>query len=389
MVAVRFGCWGLQSEQPRRQWMTNKTEIKDPFKERLNKYRDVIINHIRKVHPKSYIKVMTGKEDALNRRKHFGAHILVDSSYYYITFSRKDEFCEHYFSINTDLLKKLKHCNEDWHLLLINNGKVHTFDAKVIVENAKLFNETTYKVPLSVEISCTDADFRYAYSKESEHIIDFTFLSNVRYSDKFDMHKKPIIICTDYIKWKRREFDSIVKAYAALTGVKVENGKAVGKPVSNAAYKKSYMSFRREVKTGSLTLIAESGETFKAAVLFPVTTPVVTEAIAEVNTSLLVADQSTTNREVFIASDANKNCNNGKDGGQRRLDKELDIIADKLAEKEIVKYTPAEIQRTVISFGSNENMLAAFTLGLTDKGLHKEAAYAAKVFNALNNIDFD
>ena len=76
-------------------------------------------------------------------------------------------------------------------------------------------------------------------------------------------------------------------------------------------------------------------------------------------------------------------------GGQRRLDKELDIIADKLAEKETVKYTSAQIQKTVVSFGSNKNMLSVYIDSLTEKGLHKEAEYASKVFDALNNIDFD
>lgn len=368
--------------------MTNKTEIKDPFKERLNKYRDVIINHIRSIHQNSHIKVMTNDKDneALNRRKHFGAHILVDSSYYYITFSRKDEFCEHYFSINADLLKKLKHCNEDWRLLLISYGKVHTFDVKAIVENAKLFNKTTYKVPLSAETSCVDANFSKTSGKKTEYKIDFEHLGNVRYSDKFDMHKKQTTISAPDYRFKRT-YNSQIEAYANLTGTKIVNGKIEGKPVSDAAYKKGYSQFRRDIRDNKLYLLSDNGTSFQVSV---VTKSVVTKKLAsEVNTSLLVENQSTTNREVFIASDANENCNNGKAGGQRRLDKELNVIADKLAEKETVKYTPAEIQRTVISLGSNENMLATYILGLTDKGLHKEAAYASKVFNALNAIDFD
>ena len=367
--------------------MKDMTLQKENFKKHLNAHINVIINHIRKTHPNSYIKVMTNKDETLNRGLHFGAHICVGSSYYYITFSRKDEFCEHYFSINENLLNSLKHCNEDWHLLLISCGKVHTFDAKTIVDNVQLFNETTYKVPLSAENSCSNADYRYAYNTETEYKVDFKFLGNVRYSKKFDMHNKPITICTNYTGWKRREYDSIVKAYAALTGVKVENGKVVGKPMSNAAYKKSYMSFRREIKTGSLTLINESGETFKAAVLFHITDPVVTSAPAEVNTSLLVADKYSTNRDVFTSD--HENCNNQKAGGQRRLDKQLDNIAEKLVEKDTTKYTPAEIQKTVISFGSNKNMLSAYIESLTKKGLQKEAAYAAKIFEALNSVDFN
>lgn len=33
-------------------------------------------------------------------------------------------------------------------------------------------------------------------------------------------------------------------------------------------------------------------------------------------------------------------------------------------------------------------MLEAYIDSLTEKGLHREAAYASKVFDSLNNIDF-
>lgn len=372
------------------------------FQERLNKNRDVIINHIRKIHHNSNIKVMTNKnvrglkDGTLNRGKHFGAHLYVDGHYYYITFSRKDEFCEHYFSINTNLLELLKHCNENWHLLLISCGKIHTFDAKAIVENAQLFNESTYKVSLSAESSKTDADFRHAYSKESEYIIDFTFLGNVRYSKKFDMHKKQVTISAPDYRFKRT-YSSIVKAYAALTGVKVENGKVVGKPVENAAYNKSYVTFRREIKAGSILLVDANGKEFKATV-FSVVPTVETEAPAEVTTSLLVENISTTNREV-VTSD-NKNCNNGNVGGaEARLDKQLNTIAEKLVETdkqmEILaqkitakqeSISEQDIKKAVLNIGSNRNMLEAYVDSLNEKHLHKEAVYAATLFDLLNTI---
>ena len=357
--------------------MTNETT--NLFKERLNKHRDVIINHIRKIHTKSNIKVMTNKDDSLNRGKHFGAHICVDNHYYYITFSRKDEYCEHYFSINENLLKLLKHCNEDWHLLLISYGKVHTFDAKSIVENAELFNETTYKVPLSVEISCTDADYRYAYNDESENVIDFKFLGNVRYSKKFDMHRKQVTISAPDYKFKRT-YKSQVEAYAALTGTKVENGKVEGKPVANTAYLKSYKQFLRDIRDNKLYLMSDNGTSFQVTV--------VTETVdTNVSTSLLVDFKSTTNRDVDTS--VNESCNISNVGGQNRLDKQLDSIAEKLVERDVVKYTPAEIQKSIVSFGSNKNMLEAYIESLINKGLHKEATYAAKVFDSLNSIDFD
>lgn len=329
---------------------------------------------------------MTNASDILNRGKHFGAHICVNSNhYYYITFSRKDEFCEHYFSINTNLLKLLKHCNEDWHLLLISNGKVHTFDAKAIVENAQLFNETTYKVPLSAESSNVNADFRYAY-KKSECIIDFTFLGNVRYSKKFDMHKKRIYI---ELNGKRVEYNSVESAWAELSfHFKDKNGKwqlGKGRNADDVqAYRKSFTSFKNDLRKKSIEIYISENKALPANIDYVADN---SDTACKAVRSLLVVDQNTTNRDQ--TETVWENCNNGNVGGQRRLDKELNIIADKLVEKETTKYTSAEIQRTVVSFGSNENMLAAYTLGLTDKGLYKEAAYAAKVFNALNNIDFD
>lgn len=335
------------------------------------------------------IKLMTNKDATINRNTHCGAHICVETptsnDYYYITTSRKDYYCQNYLTINVNLLDLIKQATFNYKILLFNYDKIYRFD-KWALDNIEKNENGFVNVPLD------EAEDVYKFSRDDfstpkKYInIKWERLGYVRYSEKFDMHKKAITICTDYIGWKRREYDSIVKAYAALTGTKVKNNKVIGKPVPNAAYKKSYVTFRREIKTGSLTLINESGETFKAAVFFPVTTPVVTEAPAEVTTSILVVNKTTTNIDVVIND--YENCNTRKDG-VKRLDKQLDNIAEKLVENDITKYTPAEIQKTVISFGSNMNMLAAYIESLTEKGLQKEAAYAAKIFDALNNIDFN
>lgn len=372
------------------------TKTTTPFQERLNKNRDVIINHIRKIHPKCNIKVMTNKnvrglkDGTLNRGKHFGAHLYVNDHYYYITFSRKDEFCEHYFSINTNLLELLKQCNENWHLLLISCGKVHTFDAKAIVENAQLFNETTYKIPLSAESSVTDADFRHTYSEESECIIDFKFLGNVRYSKKFDMHKKQVTIVAPEYRF-RRTYSSQVEAYISLTGTRTVNGKPEGKPVSNAAYKKSYPQFLRDIRNNKLYLIADNGTSFPVSV---VTESVVTN----VTTSLLVENISTTNSDVVIASDVNENCNNGMAADKQpnkskavkkeklaETDKLYNAIAQKLADKE-QHISEQDIKKAVLNIGSNRYILEAYVEGLKEKHLHKEAVYAATLFDLLNTI---
>lgn len=336
------------------------------------------------------IKLMTNKDAETNRNSHCGAQICVSTAasndYYYITTSRKDYYCQNFLTINTNLLGLIKQATFNFKVLLFNNGKIYRFD-KWIFDDKE--NKNGF-----VNVPLNEAEDIYTYSNDDFRTpekcinIDWSKLGYVRYSKKFDMHKKSITIVAPEYRFKRT-FESIIKAYAALTGAKVENGKVVGKPVANAAYKKSYMSFRRDVKARSLLLINDNGKTFKASIFSNVIQTVETEAPAEVNTSILVDNNKTTNIDVFIASDANENCNTEKTGGQRRLDKKLDIIADKLAEKETEKYTSAEIQKTVVSYGSNKNMLDVYILGLTDKGLHKEAAYAAKVFDALNNINFD
>lgn len=335
------------------------------------------------------INLMTNSNDATNRYKHCGAHIYVETpasnDYYYITTSRKDYYCQNFLTINENLLELVKQSTFNYKVLLFNNNKIYRFD-KWAFDNVEK-NENHF-----VNIPLTEAEDVYTFSKDDfrtpkKYIsIKWEMLGYVRYSKKFDMHKKQITIVSPEYRYKRT-FDSMIKAYAELTGVKIEDGKIIGKPVSNAAYKKSYMSFRRDVKAGVLLLTSDGSKTFKASVYFNVVQSVETEAPASVNTSILVGNNKTTNIDVFTSEQ--EHCNNKNIGGQRRLDKQLDNIADKLVEKETVKYTSAQIQKTVVSFGSNKNMLSAYIYSLTEKGLHKEAEYASKVFDALNNIDFD
>jgi len=379
------------------------------FQERLNKNRDVIINHIRKIHPNSNIKVMTNKnvrglkDGTLNRGKHFGAHLYVDGHYYYITFSRKDEFCEHYFSINTNLLELLKQCNENWHLLLISCGKIHTFDAKAIVENAQLFNETTYKVPLSAESSTVDADFRYAY-KKSECIIDFTFLGNVRYSKKFDMHKTRCCIIYNHaarILEDGRETNPI-HIERVFTTVKdlydfINKCKVMLKPMSMRVFYK-YLK-RGFIETNINSVKEKIYIATEKAACQPQFLDCYPEAVAHCALSLLVVNQSTTNRDsaqqavqqtksnnVNMAAD--KQPNKSKAVKKEKLaetDKQMEILAQKITAKQ-ESVSEQDIKKTVLSIGSNRGMLEAYVDSLNEKHLHKEAVYAATLFDLLNTI---
>lgn len=388
--------------------MTNETTLqnnKDLFKEHLNISRDVIINHIRKIHPNCDIKVMTNKSDILNRAKHFGAHICVDSShYYYITFSRKDEYCEHYFSLNANLLELLKHCNEDWHLLLICYGKVHTFDAKAIVDNAKLFNETTYKVPLSVESSKVNADFRYAYNKETECVIDFTFLGNVRYSKKFDMHKTKCCLIYDHSArvtdngretkaiHLHRVFSTVKDLYDFLNKCKV-----FSKPMSMRAFYK-YLK-RGFIETNINSVKEKIYIATEKAACQPQFFDCYPEAVAHCALSLLVDSKSTTNRDSAQQAVHQDKDNNVKMAADKqpnisrtvtkeklaKIDKSFDTLAQKLADKE-EHISEQDIKKAVLSFGSNRNMLEAYIDTLKEKHLDKEAVYAASLFDVLNNV---
>lgn len=374
--------------------MINEKKISKPLGQlQLEKFckshNNLIINYISKLYNgiDFKIKLMTNKETHLKRNTHCGAHICVETpnsnDYFYITTSRKDYLCQNFLTINNNLLPLIKKCAFNYKILLFSCGKIHRF-------NQWIFDDIKENENGFVNVPLTEAEDVYTYSaddfSEPEHYVNIKWecLAPVRYSQKFDMHKKPITIVASEYRYKRT-FDSKIKAYAALTGTKVENGKVVGKPVANAAYLKGYKQFLRDIRDNKLYLLSDNGTSFQVTV---VTSIVDTEQLAaDVSTSLLVEREQTTNRDVDTS--VTENCNIEKDGGQRRLDKELDIIADKLVESETVKYTSAEIQKTVISFGSNRNMLDAYLLSLTEKGLYKEAAYAAKVFDALNSIDFD
>lgn len=138
-------------------------------------------------------------------------------------------------------------------------------------------------------------------------------------------------------------------------------------------------------------LIADNGTSF------PVT--VVTESVVtNVTTSLLVVNQSTTNSDVVIASDVNDNCNidmaadkqpnKSKAVKKEKLaetDKQMEILAQKITAKQ-ESVSEQDIKKTVLSIGSNRNMLEAYVDSLNEKHLHKEAVYAATLFDLLNTI---
>lgn len=343
------------------------------------------------------IKLMTNADAATNRYTHCGAHICVETvastDYYYITTSRKDYYCQNYLTINVNLLNKIKQATFNYKILLFNGGKIYRFD-KWALDNIDINENGFVNVPLD------EAEDVFSYSKDDFHTpekyikIKWDRLGWVRYSDKFDMHKTKCCVIYDHsarVLENGRETNAIhiAEVFSTLKDLYMFLNKCqiFEKPMSERAFykylKQGFVYTTINAVKEKVYLISEK------AVKQPQFTECYPESVAQRALSILVAEyNSATNRDGAQFAVQQENNNNVDTGGQRRLDKQLDNIAEKLVEKE-TKYTPAEIQKTVISFGSNKNMFAAYIDGLTERGLQKEAAYAAKIFDALNSIDFN
>ena len=343
------------------------------------------------------IKLMTNKEASLNRNEHCGAHICVETptsnDYYYITTSRKDYYCQNYLTINVNLLDLIKQATFNYKILLFNGGKIYRFN-KWALDNIEKNESGFVNVPLDEAediFSYTKDDFSTPKNKVN---IKWEMLGYVRYSKKFDMHKTKCCLIYDHaarILEDGRETEAIhiSKVFSTVKDLYnfLNKCKVLSKPVSERAFYK-YLK-RGYVETNINGVKERIYLATEKAARQPQFTGCYPEAVAHRALSILVDKQLTTNIDSAQQVVQQVEDNNKKVGGQNRLNKQLDNIAEKLVENDITKYTPAEIQKTVISFGSNKNMLAAYTESLTEKGLQKEAAYAAKIFDALNNIDFN
>lgn len=343
------------------------------------------------------IKLMTNKDATLDRNTHCGAQICVETAasndYYYITTSRKDYLCQSYLTINVNLLDLIKKATFNYKVLLFNGGKIYKFDKWVFDGIEK--NESGF---VNVHLDEAEDVFYYTkddFSKPEKYIkIKWERLGYVRYNNKFDMHKTKCCLIYDHaarILEDGRETNAIhiSKVFSSEKDLYdfLNKCEVLSKPVSKRAF---YKYLKRGFVETNINGVKEKIyiATEKAA-RQPQFMECYPEAVAHRALSILVDSLLTTNIDGAQQVVQQTKENTRKDGGQNRLDKQLDNIAEKLVEKDTTKYTPAEIQKTVISFGSNKNMLSAYIDGLTEKGLHKEAAYAAKIFDALNNIDFN
>lgn len=134
MVAVRFGCWTSQSEQPRRQWMKyNIYAGHKQLQSNLSQYKNQILNYFKSTYNDCFIpSFMNNKTETLNRNKHSGAHICVSSfepqqngfrryntpEYYYVTKSQVNIGNHYYFSLSKSVVENATSNNKFMFLTL-------------------------------------------------------------------------------------------------------------------------------------------------------------------------------------------------------------------------------------------------------------------------------
>ena len=316
------------------------------------------------------IKVLDGSSNELNRYKHSGAQLLVDGVYYFFTTSQFNDNNHLYLTLNKGQIKYIEESEDIFKVVLINRNNFTIFDKLHIIDD----RVTLHKIEM-VPLECADEIWPLRMLPST---LSFKTLQPVSYgaykiNNKF--HSKTIIIKAPEYKFTRK-YKSIVEAYCSLTGTKIDKTthRPVGKPVENAAYKKSYKSFLRDIKAENLQLINNKGHSFKA----------VTEIVDNfVHNNYIIYNNIYNIVEVDTSVTENRN---NKQIGGSHFDKQLNKIADKLVESEENNVSEQSIKASVLSFGSNRNMLKAYIDGLHNKGCDKEVDYAMKLFDLLNTI---
>lgn len=362
----------------------------------LNKYKNVILNFINKDNIGKFdIFLMTNKDslgiskDKLNRNKHLGAQFCARSAnnitYYYITQAIWQDKTGNYLSLNAEQCNLIKRNITDYFkVVLINAGKLYVFEnfSEDIVDGHKVHIDNAVK---SYEIC--KADFRKPVLGST---IKVGGLGGVRYKPMTgnQLHAKKLIIRTDsttpegmpegyeLTRSFYREYPSIVRAYCELSGTKLVNGTPEGKPVSNACYRKSYKSFLRDIKNNKLKVYTDS-DSYISVVAD------IIDICKDVHNTIIDRVKSSNNS--VVDTSVNELCNKPK-ADRRSLDKLMDTIADKLVETVEQTISEQDIKKAVLNFGSNRCMLEAYIDSLKERHLDKEAVYAAKLFDILNNI---
>jgi hypothetical protein len=354
----------------------------------ISSHRNALVNYFYKTHKGYYnILIMNGSCDELNRNKHCGAAFCVknnndtsDVTYYYITSSVTEINDNSYLTLNANLIPLVKKTSDNLKFIALNDKGMFIIDKKTVIDAVK---------PTNIRISKCDLEYHYYNNNEPLKKTNFDpkYITEVRYvENKNNQHaaKEITISARGYYRWKQT-FSSIIKAYSKLTGVKLENGKLIGKPVANAAYKKSYPQFRRDIKENKLCLIAENGTSFPVTVI----TKQPEHPVKDDHNHIIERFRKPYNMDMVKVDQGSCNTKNKAepvDAKTKYVDKNIDTLAQKMKEYSV---SEQDIKKAVLSFGSNRYMLQAYVDGLKDKGCFKEAVYAVKVFDALNTINFD
>lgn len=371
----------------------------EKLKTKLKNYNNVIYSFLKKYHPNSAFYVMTGSikdeqgnviDETLKRYKHCGAHLLVNdlkpngdtkmSTYYYITFSKKDQYEEDMVSLNKHLFELIKKSNDNYKVLCIAAGYIAEFLKEDIIENAEDFSSC-------VKVAYKYARTLYKYSNEDFKVktypLDWSKLSLVRYDPDHIKHHQPINlkICFDKYKGSQNKyFKSIIEAYKWLSS------EDWLKTYKYKMYTKSYKQFRRDIKANKLSLVnpetgsklevptscldAKTSKSTVDSVIQPVGQP------EGMSTSILFDNIYKNNIDMDTSKEVSSKIDNNP---KTDFDKMLARI--KKMDSDDGFYTRSEIL-DMAKYCDNDNMFTVMYNSLFEKGFQAEAETLRKIYNA-------
>lgn len=314
------------------------------------------------------IEVLDGSCDRLDRRTHAGAQLLVDGIYYFFTTSQFNMANHLYVSLNKDQVPLIQKIQDPFKVVLINKNNFTIFDKIHVIDDITQ-SDNRHKYPL---VSVDYADDIWPLSCKPTSL-NFEKLQQFRKYDNSDMknnqlHAKKIRLWSQTYHFDKT-FASRQKAWEWLIKCKVYNN-AIRQFYKDLKAEDCMIQIKNNGKKEAIhfELIEKSSVSTianpKAAQSAPSS---ILDTIYNMDDSAPVVQQVIDNR--------------GKKASL--LDKQMDILADKMADK-VESYTESDIISALLKIGSNENMKNVYILGLYEKKFYKEAEYASKMFDILN-----
>lgn len=313
------------------------------------------------------IEVLDGSCDRLNRRKHAGAQLLVDNIYYYFTTSQFNMANHLYLSLNKDLVPLIQNVQDPYKVVLINKNNFTVFDKIHIIDDIQL-SDSKHKYPI---VSIDVADEIWPLSSCKPTSLSFKTLQAVKYSynnmKHNQLHAKKIRFWSQTYHFDKT-FASRQNAFEWLTKCGV--------------YNKKLRQFYKDLKAeNNMIQIINNGQ--NEAIHFEL---ISSSTVANPKVARSAPSSILYNNNIYNIDDSAPVVQQSKDNPLKTDANEdlLSVLADKLADK-MVNYTEENIISALLKFGSNRNMANAYILGLYERKLYKEAEYASKMFDILNN----